>query len=155
MLTSIKPNERLRYINSMLGDISNIYQKLLMVKNIPESVYIIFSSILEFGEGCLQKDIAERSSINKKTVNTTIKKLQKDEFIVLKAGKYPNMHIYLTKKGREYIQANIIPIIEVKRDVLNSMSDKEFEVLVDSYMKYIDNFRERAEEFAIRNNSSF
>ena len=41
------------------------------------------------------------SYLNKKTVNSTIKKLQKEDYINLVAGKYPNMHIYLTQKGKD------------------------------------------------------
>lgn len=152
MITTIKSDEKLRHINSMLSEISNIYQKLLLCKNVPESVFIVMSSLLELGEGCLQKDIAEKSYINKKTVNSTIKKLQKEEYIELKAGKYPNMHIYLTDKGSKYMKENIIPIIELENNVLKNMPEKEFEILVDSYKKYIDNFREHVEEFAMRNN---
>ena len=146
MVTTITSDEKLRHINNMLSEISNIYQKLLLSKNVPESVFIVMSSILELGEGCLQKDIAEKSYINKKTVNSTIKKLQKEEYIELKAGKYPNMHIFLTDRGRVYMSENIMPIIELENNVLESMPENEFEVLVDSYKKYIDNFREHVEK---------
>lgn len=152
MITTIRPDEKLRHINSMLSEISNIYQKLLLVKNVPESVFIVMSSVLELGEGCLQKDIAEKSYINKKTVNSTIKKLQKEEYIELKAGKYPNMHIYLTDLGRKYVQESILPIIELEKTVVEDMSEQDFEVLTDSYKKYIDTFREHVEEFAMCNN---
>ena len=108
----------------------------------------MMSSIMEFGEGCLQKDISEKSYINKKTVNSTIKKLQKEGYIELVAGKYPNMHIYLTDMGKNYMRENILPIIELENKVLDSMPSREFEVLVDSYRKYIDNFREHVEEFS-------
>jgi DNA-binding MarR family transcriptional regulator len=148
MLATISAEEKLRHINSMLSEISNIYQKLLISKNVPESVFIVMSSIMEFGEGCLQKDISEKSYINKKTVNSTIKKLQKEGYIELVAGKYPNMHIYLTDMGKNYMRENILPIIELENKVLDSMPSREFEVLVDSYRKYIDNFREHVEEFS-------
>ena len=91
------------------------------------------------------------SYLNKKTVNSTIKKLQKEEYIELKAGKYPNMHIYLTQKGKDYMRENIIPIIEVESKALELMPPKEFETLVESYRKYIDNFREHVDMFAERN----
>lgn len=152
MTATITADEKLRHINNMLSEISDIYQKLLLSKNVPESVFIVMSSILELGEGCLQKNIAEKSYINKKTVNSTIKKLQKEEYIELKAGKYPNMHIYLTEKGQMYMQEKIVPIIELENTVLDRMPEKEFGILVDSYRKYIDNFRESVEEFAMRNN---
>jgi len=153
MITAISTEEKLRCINRMLSEISNIYQKLLLSKNVPESVFLVMSSIMDLGEACLQKDIAETSYINKKTVNSTIKKLQKEGYIELKAGKYPNMHIYLTQKGKIYIQENILPIIEVENNVLKKMTETEFETLVESYKKYIDHFREHVDEFALRNNN--
>lgn len=150
MPATIKEN-KLRHINGMLSEISSIYEKLLSSKNVPEGVFIVMSSILDLGEGCLQKEISEISYLNKKTVNSTIKKLQKENFIDLKAGKYPNMHIYLTDKGREYMQNNIIPIIEVESKALELMPMNEFETLVESYRKYIDNFREHVDMFSDRN----
>ena len=145
-------DNKLRHINSMLSELSNIYEKLLSTKNVPEGVFIVMSSILDLGEGCLQKEISEMSYLNKKTVNSTIKKLQKEEYIELLASKYPNMHIYLTSKGQDYMNSKIIPIIELEKNVLKYMPEREFEVLVDSYKKYIDNFREHVEEFALNNN---
>ena len=144
-------DNKLRHINSMLSELSNIYEKLLSTKNVPEGVFIVMSSILDLGEGCLQKEISEMSYLNKKTVNSTIKKLQKEEFIELRAGKYPNMHIYLTSKGQDYMNSKIIPIIELEKNVLKYMPEREFEILVDSYKKYIDNFREHVEEFSSNN----
>ena len=150
-MPTISTDSKLRHINGMLSEISSIYEKLLLAKNVPEGVFVVMSSILDLGEGCLQKDISATNYVNKKTVNSTIKKLQKEEFIELKAGKYPNMHIYLTNKGREYMRNNIIPIVEVESKALELMPVSEFETLVESYRKYIDNFREHVEMFAERN----
>lgn len=150
-MPTLSTDSKLRHINGMLSEISSIYEKLLSSKNVPEGVFIVMSSILDLGEGCLQKEISEISYLNKKTVNSTIKKLQKDEFIELRAGKYPNMHIYLTDKGHTYMRNNIIPIIEVETKALELMPPSEFANLVESYRKYIDNFREHVEMFAERN----
>ena len=149
-MPSLATDNKLRHINGMLSEISSIYEKLLSSKNVPEGVFIVLSSILDLGEGCLQKEISEMSYLNKKTVNSTIKKLQKEEFIELKAGKYPNMHIYLTQKGKDYTKENIITIIEVERKALELMPANEFATLVESYRKYIDNFREHVDMFAER-----
>lgn len=149
-MPTLTTNTKLRHINRMLSELSNIYENLLLAGNVSEGVFIVLSSILDLGEGCLQKEIAETSYINKKTVNSAIKKLQKEEFIELKAGKYPNMHIYLTEKGKEYIREKIIPIIEIENRVLAEMPSNDFERLVESYKKYIDNFRAHVEDFALR-----
>ena len=107
-------------------------------------------AILSLGEGCLQKEIAENSYMSKKTINSTIKKLEKEGYIKLKAGKYPNMHIYFTKQGLIHIENNILPIIDVEEKVLKNMSEEEFERLIIGYSKYISNFKEQVANFIIR-----
>ena len=136
-------NDKLSQLNAMLCELDSIYQRLLQLNNVSDSEYVVMIAILTLGEGCLQKDIAENSYMSKKTINSTIKKLQKEEYITLKAGKYPNMHIHLTDKGREHVKNNVLPIIEVEDKVLNEMSEEEFETLVRGYSKYIENFKEQ------------
>lgn len=142
-----KISEKVKYLNSMLCEIDNLYQSLLIDKGLSDSEYVVMFAILELGEGCLQKDIADNSYINKKTINSTIKRLERKELITLKAGKYPNMHIYLTDKGIDYIKNSIIPIIEVENKVLERFPDNEFETLINNYAKYIKVFREEVKKF--------
>ncbi len=143
-------NERLKQLTVMLCEIDSIYQSLLATKNISDSEFVVMIAILSLGVGCLQKDIAETSYMSKKTINSSIKRLEKEGFIKLKAGKYPNMHIYLTQKGKEHIKENILPIIEVEERVLNSMSNEEFERLIVGSSKYIGLFKDQVANFIIR-----
>ena len=140
---NFKISYKVKYLNAMLCEIDNLYQSLLQSKNISDSEYVVLFAILELGEGCLQKDIADNSYVNKKTINTTIKKLEKSELITLKAGKYPNMHIYLTKKGKNYIQEKIFPIVDIENKVLENMPDSEFDSLAEMYLKYVGIFKDQ------------
>jgi len=134
-------NEKVKYLNSMLCEIDNMYQTILLKKSLSDSEYVVLFSILELGEGCLQKDIANNGYINKKTTNSTIKKLEKNRLITLKAGKYPNMHIFLTDEGKEYIKNHIVPIVNMQTNVMNSVPDSDFENLVKTYSKYMQIFK--------------
>ena len=135
-----KINEKVKYLNMMLCEIDKLYQSLLVSKNLSDSEYVVLFAIMELGEGCLQKDIADNSYISKKTINATIKKLEKNGIITMKAGKYPNMHIYLTSFGKRFVKDNIIPIIDIENKVLENMTDAEFENLSKTYSKYIGIF---------------
>ena len=141
-----KINYKVKYLNNMLCEIDKLYQSLLMSKNLSDSEYVVLFAILELGEGCLQKDIADNSYVNKKTINATIKKLEKNELIILKAGKYPNMHIYLTKKGKNYIKEKIFPIIDIENRVLENMPESEFDHLTEIYLKYIKLLKNQMDE---------
>ena len=145
-----KINEKVKYLNSMLCEIDNMYQTILLKKSLSDSEYVVLFSILELGEGCLQKDIANNGYINKKTTNSTIKKLEKNELITLKAGKYPNMHIFLTEAGKEYIKKHIVPIVNMQTNVMNSVPDSDFENLVKTYSKYMQIFKDEIDKMAAK-----
>ena len=134
-------NDKVKYLNNMLCEIDNLYQSLIQNKGLSDSEYVVLFSILELGEGCLQKDIAANSLINKKTINSTIKKLEKNGIIELKAGKYPNMHIYLTDFGKKYMSDNIIPIVELENNVIGNVPDSDFENFISTYSKYSKIFK--------------
>ena len=143
-------NDRLKQLNRMLCEVDSIYQSLLATKNVSDSEFVVMIAIMSLGEGCLQKDIAETSYMSKKTINSAIKKLEKEGYIKLKAGKYPNMHIYMTSQGIEHVKNSVLPIIDVENKVLNSMSDEEFEKLINGSNKYIGLFKEQVANFIIR-----
>ena len=134
-------SDKVKYLNSMLCEIDNMYQAILLKNGLSDSEYVVLFSILELGEGCLQKDIANNGYINKKTTNSTIKKLEKNGLIVLKAGKYPNMHIFLTDDGKNYIKERIIPIVDIQTKVMESVPASDFENLEKTYSKYIQIFK--------------
>lgn len=140
-------NDKLQSINEMLSSIDNVYQKMLAAMNLPESVFITLFTILELGEGCLQKDISEKAYTNKKTINVAIKKLEQDGYIILKPEKYPNKQIFLTDEGKKYVQEKIMPLIEIENKVVESMTEQEHEILVKAYKKYITIYKEQVDNF--------
>lgn len=150
---TLEVSEKVQQLNSMLCEMDSIYQTLLSAKNISDGEFVVLNAILALGEGCLQKDIAENSYMSKKTINSTIKKLEKEGLIKLRAGKYPNMHIYLTKQGLDHIKNNVLPIVDVENRVLNSMPDGDFYRLVSGYSKYITSFKEHVTDFIIKESS--
>jgi DNA-binding MarR family transcriptional regulator len=146
---NINISQKVKSLNNMLCNIDNAYQMLLQSKNLSDSDYAILFAILELGEGCLQKDISSASYISKKTINTTIKKFERDGLIELRAGKYPNMHIYFTQNGQKYIEENIIPLIDFENKFMEDIPDKEFEHMAELYLKYIKIFKQKVEEAKI------
>ena len=147
---SFEVSDKVQKLNGMLCEMDSIYQTLLSAKNISDGEFVVLNAILSLGEGCLQKDIAENSYMSKKTINSTIKKLEKEGFIKLKAGKYPNMHIYLTKQGLDHIKNNVLPIVNVEDRVLGSMPEADFDRLISGYSKYITSFKEHVTDFIIK-----
>ena len=136
----IEISDRVKYLNYMLCEVEKIYQSLLASQKISDSEYVLLFAILEKGEGCLQKEIVQSSYISKKTLNSTVKKLEQKGLITLKSGKYPNMHIYLTDKGKEYLETKIIPILKIQENMMQNVSDEDFGKITAVVPKYLKIF---------------
>ncbi len=145
MMYEIGP--RLKRLNSILSEVDNLYQSLLRVHDVSEGEYIVMFAINELGEGCSQKDISENGYASKKTINSTIKKFEKDGFINLKPAKYPSMQIFLTDKGKKFMNDNIIPILQLESSVLDDVPENEFEALAQCYRKHLNTFRSHVEKY--------
>ena len=138
---------RLKRLNAILSEVDNLYQSLLRAHNLSESEYVVMFAINELGEGCSQKDISENGYASKKTINSTIKKFEKDGYINLKPAKYPSMQIFLTEKGKNFMQNNIVPILKLESNVLDDVPENEFEALAQCYRKHLNAFRNHVEKY--------
>ena len=143
---------RLKRLNSILSEVDNLYQSLLKAHNVSESEYVVMFAINELGEGCSQKDISENGYASKKTINSTIKKFEKDGILNLKPAKYPSMQIFLTNKGKEFMRDNIVPILKLESNVLDDVPENEFEALAQCYRKHLNAFRLHVEKYLNKKN---
>ena len=138
---------RLKRLNAILSEVDNLYQTLLKAHNVSESEYVVMFAINELGEGCSQKDISENGYASKKTINSTIKKFQKDGYIDLKPAKYPSMQIFLTEQGKKFMRENIVPILKLESNVLDDVPENEFDALAQCYRKHLNAFRNHVEKY--------
>lgn len=138
---------RLKRLNSILSEVDNLYQSLLKAHNVSEGEYVVMFAINELGEGCSQKDISENGYASKKTINSIIKKFEKDGILQLKPAKYPSMQIFLTDKGRTFMRDSIIPILKLESNVLDDVPENEFEALAQCYRKHLNAFRYHVEKY--------
>ena len=92
----VKERNELKEFNMLYKEVDELYHRIALEIGLSDSAFFILYSIAEFGDGCLQKDIADNYFISRKTINSSIKNLESKGFIELKKGKRRDMHIYLS-----------------------------------------------------------
>ena len=73
----------------------------------------------------MQRDISQMCCIPKQTVNSSIRKLEQDRYLILEKGKGRDMHIHLTEKGQKLMEEKIYPVIEAENQAFSGMSKEE------------------------------
>lgn len=120
-----------------------IYHIMAVRSGLSDSAFLIFCAISELGEGCLQKDIADRYFMSRQTVSSSIRVLERKGYLVLRPGKRRDMHIYLTNSGRQVIEDRLGPMFALEESVFQEMPPEEREVFFHLFGKYINLYRQK------------
>lgn len=137
---------KLKEYNSIYREMNNLYHDIALKLEISDSTFSVFYTICELGNGCLQKDICETFFISKQTINSCIKKLEKEDYIYLKQGKGKDKHIFLTKKGEELVTQKIMPILEMEKSIFAEMTEQESDMLLKLSIKYLQCFKNKVKQ---------
>ena len=115
-------NETLTEFNRLSREITEVYHNIGTKLGISNSTFVILYALVELGDGCRQTDIAKAYFISKQTINSSVKKLEKEGYIELKSSKGHDQLIFITPKGKQLTEEKIYPIFEIENSVINEFS---------------------------------
>ena len=136
----------LKEFNCLYKELDDLYHELALKNEMSDSAFFILYTIIELGDGCLQKDIAERNHISRQTINSSVKNLQAKGYLSLKRGEGRDMHIFLTPLGQQFVQERIMPVIYMENSAFAEMLPEESRELLRLTRKYVTFFREKVRQ---------
>lgn len=135
--------------DSIYREMNELYRNIALKLKLSDSAFAIFYTICELGDGCLQKDICELFFVSKQTINSCIKKLEKEEYIYLKQGKGKDKHIYLTQKGEQLVKQKIMPVLEMEKSVFAEMTEQESDMMLKLSRKHLQHFKNKVKKMLL------
>lgn len=135
----LSPN--LREFNHINKEYNDIYHEAIVRMGLSESAFDILYSVCELGDGCLQRDICKVCYIPKQTVNSAVRKLEKEGYLVLHKGHGRQMHISMTEMGKEKLKQWIYPMIRSENEAFQALTEEETIQLLNLHRKYVTALR--------------
>ena len=141
---NINMHPGMQEFNRIFKECNHIYHDIALKLNLSDSGFDILYAICEIGNGCLQKNICETTRLSKQTVHSSVRKLEKDGYLILKPGKGRDMQIYLTPDGNTLVEEKIAPAIHAENMAFSDMTDTEQQEFLRLNKKYADSLRKYA-----------
>ena len=145
------------YISNPLKEFNRIYKKtneiyhdIALRLGLSDSAFDILYSISELGDGCLQKDICNATSIPKQTIHSSIRQMEKSGYLTLSSGKGRSMHITLTDLGKNLLERTIYPVMQMEGEAFHCMTDEECQQMLALFGKYIQALGDAAKNLSIQ-----
>lgn len=142
-----KPNRSARYdaqdFNRLYKELDDLYHDAALKMGISDSELTILYAVSRLGGGCLQRDICEQACISKQTVNTAVRKLEREGLLCLGTQTNRNKQIHLTEAGMRFARENICPLVQMEDEAFWALRAEEQEELLRLTRKYVEGFRDR------------
>ena len=139
---SINYSEIIYQINCLVKDIDSIYHKAALKLKMSDTVMFILYLVYENDGKYLLNNIQKETNISKQTLNSAIRKLEKDEIIYLEKIDGKKKNVCFTNKGKEYTNNTIAHLFKAECNTIKKWDDKDIKQYLDLMKKYNQNLKE-------------
>lgn len=124
-------------VNRIDKELDGLFHDYASSHGISDVTLFILYVLCDNGEGCTQSDICGLWSYPRQTVNSSLKKLEKDGYLRLSAvsGNKKNKGIFFTDAGRRLAERIAAPVIAAEDAVFDAMNENELALLISLTQK--------------------
>ena len=140
---NIHQEKEIHEFNHIYKELDDLYHEIALKIGISNSALAILYTVCVLGDGCLQKDVCQEAYISKQTVNSSVRKLEKNGYLYLEQGTGRDKHIRLTEMGRRFEKEKNRPVIRMENEAFLDMEPEERKKFISLSRKYVDRFRIR------------
>ncbi len=129
-------SNNLKRYNNLIGEIESVYHDVSLKFGISDSVSKIIYTICDNGGSCMLSDIRKLTGLSKQTVNSSIRNLEKEDVVYLKAVDGKTKEVCFTQKGCEFAEKTAMRLIRIENEIFDSWDAED----VETYLRLTDRF---------------
>lgn len=137
--------ECIHKINYLTTEMNALYHHASLKLGISDSISIVLYNIYDEGDECLLSDIYKKSGINKQTINSAIRSLEKEGILYLTQHNGRAKNVILTDYGKEYVRQTVAKLYQAEAKAFDSWSDDEISAYIGAMEKYKECLRRQIE----------
>lgn len=144
---SIKEVKR---FNQMIAEIDTVYHETAWKLGLSDSAQQILYAICNLGTPCLLSEIIAFSGIRKQTINSALRKLEKEGMLRLSAGEGRKKQVMLTEAGEKLAEETAMQIVRIENEIYGGWEKEELELYLALTQRYLTAFQEKTKDLKRR-----
>ena len=138
-------NNNRQYIlayNQLLKECDNVYHDAAVRAGLSDCAFWILHALWEADHPLTQSEIGDNASLPRQTVNSALKKLEKDGYLTLEkiSGKMGKT-IHFTKEGKAFAQTHVAPVTAAEERVCAQFARQEQEAFLATFRRMVDRLK--------------
>lgn len=136
----------IRRYNRLLSEIDEVYHEVALRQGFSDSAMDILYALSDNDGQCRLPELIKLSGANKQTINSALRKLEKDEIVYLEPAGGKSKRVCLTPKGFFTVHETVDRVLDVEKKIYSSWSKEEWDLYVQLTERYLCQIREEMKE---------
>ena len=111
--------------NQIEGRINRAYHAAAVKFGLSDSEQWLLYHLMVQGAGCLQSELCQATGMSRSTVNSTLKKLERENVLTLSPASGRNTCVSLTEAGSALAEGTVGRLIALENEIYRSWSPEE------------------------------
>lgn len=133
-----RQNKRL---NLLLSETDAVYHEAAKRMGLADSDMKILYTLCHLGPQTPLADIIRFSGISKQTINSALRKLEKQEVIYLQNTDGKRKQVCLTENGRRLAEKTVLRMIEMENEAMANWTEQETDLYIELTQRYLQDFK--------------
>ena len=141
-------NQKWEMICKSMNEFDIEYHKLANLYNLSDSSFWILYDLYENEDGCTQKEFYTEWSLNKQTINSSVKYLINKGYVALECldDNKKSKKLRLTEKGREMSKNTVGKVMELEEKAFGNIDENEMNMVINFFEKQVESFKNQVDE---------
>lgn len=133
----------LRRFNYLMGETGAAYHEAALRLGLSDSAMRILYAVCDCGSGfrCSLRDVCRSSGLSKQTVNSALRKLEREGLAFVEPVGAKSKDVCLTGAGRALAEDTVLRLIAVENAIFGSWPEQDVEQYLALTEKYLAAFR--------------
>lgn len=136
----------LRRINHIMGETNAVYHDIWARMGLSDSVAVILYTLVNLGSIAPLSDITRLTGSPKQTLNSVLRKLERQALVELRTAGGRKKLVCLTQKGLELAETTVCRVMELENSIFDGWSDMDLTAFVELNQRYLNQLREKTKE---------
>lgn len=131
--------------NHLTGEIDAAFHEMAQKFGLSDSVMSILYTLCYSGDCCLLNEICKQSCMPKQTINSALRKLERENVIFLEAYGNRQKRVRLTEHGKTLCRRTVLQVIKIEDDIYDEWLPEEREKYIELTQRYLSTLRRKIE----------
>ncbi len=138
--------KKLKRYNYLFGETEAVYHEISLKMGLSDSAMRVLYAVCDRGDSRLLQEICRYSGLSKQTVNSAVRKLEKEGVLYLESAGAKAKNVCLTDAGKDLARKTVLRIIEMENDIFESWTEEDMKAYLRFTEQFLMDLKKKAEE---------